>query len=38
VMPYDTYRLYQVERARSCAEVRRADERLGRREFRWEES
>ena len=30
MMPYDTYRLYQVERAKSCAEVRRADEQLGR--------
>ena len=30
MMPYDTYRLYQVERAKSCAEVRRADEQLAR--------
>ena len=30
MMPYDTYRLYQVERAKSCAEVRRADDQLGR--------
>ena len=30
MMPYDTYRLYQVERVKSCAEVRRADEQLGR--------
>lgn len=26
MMPYDTYRLYQIERAKSPAEVRRADE------------
>jgi hypothetical protein len=26
MMPYDTYRLYQVERAKSPAEVQRADE------------
>jgi hypothetical protein len=26
-MPYDTYRLHQIERAKSAAEVRRADER-----------
>ena len=28
--PYDTYRLYQIERAKSPAEVRRADEQAGR--------
>ena len=27
-MPYDTYRLYQIERAKSPAEVRRADEQV----------
>jgi hypothetical protein len=26
MMPYDTYRLYQIERAKSPAEIRRADE------------
>ena len=26
MMPYDTYRLYQIERVKSPAEVRRADE------------
>jgi hypothetical protein len=26
MMPYDTYRLYQVKRAKSPAEVQRADE------------
>jgi hypothetical protein len=26
MMPYDTYRIYQIERAKSLAEVRRADE------------
>jgi hypothetical protein len=26
MMPYDTYRLYQIERAKSPAETRRADE------------
>lgn len=26
MMPYDTYRLYQVERTKSPAEVQRADE------------
>jgi hypothetical protein len=30
MMPYDTYRLYQVERAKSSAEVRRADEQAAR--------
>jgi len=27
-MPYDTYRLYQIERAKSPAEVQRADEQV----------
>jgi hypothetical protein len=26
VVPYDTYRIYQIERAKSPAEVRRADQ------------
>jgi hypothetical protein len=26
MVPYDTYRIYQIERAKSPAEVRRADE------------
>jgi len=26
MMPYDTYRLYQIERTKSPAEIRRADE------------
>jgi len=30
MMPYDTYRLYQVERAKSSAEVRHADEQAAR--------
>jgi len=30
MMPYDTYRLYQVERAKSPAEVLRADEQAAR--------
>lgn len=30
MMPYDTYRIYQIERAKSLAEVRRADERAAR--------
>jgi hypothetical protein len=30
VMPYDTYRLYQIERVKSPAEVRRADEQAAR--------
>ena len=30
MMPHDTYRLYQVERAKSSAEVRRADEQAAR--------
>jgi len=25
MVPYDTYRIYQIERAKSLAEVRRAD-------------
>jgi hypothetical protein len=28
--PYDTYRLYQIERPKSVAEIRYADERAGR--------
>jgi hypothetical protein len=30
MMPYDTYRLHQIERAKSPAEVRRADEQSAR--------
>jgi hypothetical protein len=30
VMPCDTYRLYQIERAKSPAEVQRADEQAAR--------
>jgi hypothetical protein len=30
VMPYDTYRLYQIERVKNPAEVRRADEQSAR--------
>jgi hypothetical protein len=30
MMPYDTYRRYQIERAKSSAEVRRADEQAAR--------
>jgi hypothetical protein len=30
MMPYDTYRSYQIERAKSLAEVRRADEQAAR--------
>ncbi len=30
MMPYDTCRLYQVERAKSPAEIRRADEQAAR--------
>ena len=30
MMPYDTYRIYQVERDKSLAEVRRADEQAAR--------
>jgi hypothetical protein len=29
-MPYDTYRLYQIERAKSPAEVQRADDQAAR--------
>ena len=29
-MPYDTYRLHQIERAKSPAEVQRADEQAAR--------
>jgi hypothetical protein len=30
MMPYDTYRLYQIERTKSPAEVRHADEQAAR--------
>jgi hypothetical protein len=30
MMPYDSYRLYQVERAKSPADIRRADEQAAR--------
>jgi hypothetical protein len=30
MMPYDSYRIYQLERAKSPAEVRRADEQAAR--------
>ena len=30
MMPYDTYRLYQIERTKSPAEIRRADEQAAR--------
>jgi hypothetical protein len=30
MMPYQVYQLYQTERLKSAAEVRRADEQLGR--------
>jgi hypothetical protein len=30
VMPYDTYRLYQVQRVKSRAEIQRADDQAGR--------
>lgn len=30
MMPYDTYRLYQVERSKSPREIRRADEHAAR--------
>jgi hypothetical protein len=30
MMPYDSYRLYQIERAKSAAEARRADEQAAR--------
>ena len=29
MMPYDSYRLYQTERRKSAAEIRRADEQIG---------
>jgi len=29
-MPYDTYRLYQIQRTKSSAEIRRADEQTAR--------
>ncbi len=30
MMPYETYRLYQIERPRTAPEIRIADERAGR--------
>ena len=30
MMPYDTYKLYQIERPKTAAEIRIADERAGR--------
>ena len=30
MLPYDTYRIYQIERGKSPAEVRRADEQAAR--------
>jgi hypothetical protein len=30
MMPYDTYRLYQIERSKSQAEIRRADQQAAR--------
>jgi hypothetical protein len=30
MVPYDTYRIYQIERAKSFAEARRADEQAAR--------
>lgn len=30
MMPYQTYQLYQIERPKSAAEIRSADERAGR--------
>jgi hypothetical protein len=30
VMPYDAYRLYQIERTKSAAEIRRDDEQAAR--------
>jgi hypothetical protein len=30
MMPYQTYQLYQIERPKSAAEIRAADERAGR--------
>jgi len=29
-MPYDSYRLYQIQRTKSSAEIRRADEQAAR--------
>jgi hypothetical protein len=29
MMPYQAYQLYQIERAKSAAEIRRADKQLG---------
>jgi hypothetical protein len=30
MMPYQSYQLYQAERAKTAAEIRRADDQLGR--------
>ena len=30
MMPYQSYQLYQAERTKSAAEIRRADDQLGR--------
>ena len=30
MMPYDAYRLYQIQRTKSSAEIRRADEQAAR--------
>jgi hypothetical protein len=30
MMPYQSYQIYQAERPKSAAEIRRADEQLGR--------
>jgi len=30
MMPYQSYQLYQAERAKTVAEIRRADDQLGR--------
>ena len=30
MVPYDTYRIYQIERTKSLAEVRRADDQAAR--------
>jgi hypothetical protein len=30
MMPYESYRLYQIERPKTAAEIRRADEHAGR--------
>jgi hypothetical protein len=29
MMPYQSYQVFQAERSKSCAELRRADEQLG---------